>query len=349
MCPIKVGIIGSGLAARVFHIPIIQAVPQLHLTKVLERSGNSIRQGFPELEVVHSLAEMFADDELELVVIATPNETHFDLARQCLEAGRHVVVDKPFTTNSTQARELIRIAQEHDRLLSVYQSRRWDGDFLTVSRLIRKGVLGKLVEYESHFDRFRSEIKSGTWRENGSEGSGMLFDLGSHLIDQATQLFGTPQSVWADIRIQREGGLADDEFELVLDYPGLKVSLKSGMLAREPDLRFLLHGSRGSFVKFGLDPQEAALKKGLKPGFPGWGEDKRETWGRINFDLDDLHLEGQVETLPGNYTGYYQNIAAALADGVKPAVDPAEALNTIRIIELAFQSSREKRTLPFSF
>ena len=209
-------------------------------------------------------------------------------------------------------------------------------------------MLGRLVEYESHFDRFRNALRPGSWREESGEGTGILFDLGSHLIDQAQVLFGLPRMITADIRIQRDNGKADDNFEVILDYNQLKVTLKAGVLVREPGPRFILHGTEGSFVKYGLDPQEEALKRGLTPLEPNWGQEPKVLWGKLNTQLGDLHVDGQIETVAGCYQAFYQNMAGAIMGQQELAVKPEQALNTIRIIELAFQSNEQKRTLPFS-
>ena len=344
--PIIVGLIGAGSVARVFHIPVIQSVPGLRLKTVVDRHGD--RTYGPGVAVVRDADTFLQDDEIDLVVVATPNTSHYDLARQSLLANKHVVVEKPFTTTSEQARQLIELAHQQKRILSVHQNRRWDGDFLTVRKVLEGKMLGRLVEYESHFDRFRNALRPGSWREESGEGTGILFDLGSHLIDQAQVLFGLPRMITAEIRIQRDNGKADDNFEVILDYNQLKVTLKAGVLVREPGPRFILHGTEGSFVKYGLDPQEEALKRGLTPLEPNWGQEPKVLWGKLNTQLGDLHVDGQIETVAGCYQAFYQNMAGAIMGQQELAVKPEQALNTIRIIELAFQSNEQKRTLPFS-
>jgi scyllo-inositol 2-dehydrogenase (NADP+) len=344
---IQVGIIGYGMASRVFHAPVIESVPGLWLKKVVQRHGDESRKRYPWAEVVRDATDLFQDDEIGLVVIATPNNTHFDLAQQALLAGKHVVVDKPFTTTSTEAQELIDLSRKQNRLISVFQNRRWDGDFQTVQKLVDSNLLGRIVEYESHFDRFRN-VPRVNWREQEVAGSGILFDLGSHLIDQALVLFGLPGMVTADIRIQRDTARVADNFELILHYDALKVTLKSGVLVRELGPRFTLHGTEGSYVKYGLDPQEEALMRGLTPTEMNWGQEPKERWGKLNTQIDGLHFEGSVETIAGSYQAYYQNIVDAINGRAKLAVKPEEAKNTIRIIELAQQSAEEKRTVPFS-
>jgi predicted dehydrogenase len=348
MDPIGVGIIGSGMAARVFHLPVIQTVDGLKLRKIVDRHNDVTLRKYHGLEIAADAASLFKDEEIDLVVIATPTSSHFDLTRQSLLADKHVIVEKPFTTASNQARELIDLAQKRGKLITVHQNRRWDGDFLTIRKLLVSRTLGQLVEYESHFDRFRNTPRPGAWREEDREAGGMLFDLGSHLIDQALILFGMPQMVTADIRNQRQFGNADDNFEVLLHYDGLKVTLKSGMLVREPCPRFTVIGTQGSFVKFGLDPQEEALKKGHTPSEPGWGKEPRELWGKLNAEINGLHVEQQVETLCGCYQVFYQNMVDAIAGRTELAVKPEEAMNTIRIIELAKLSNQRKCSLSAS-
>ena len=345
---VRVGLVGYGMAGRVFHAPVINAVAGLKLTTVVERRGEASRARYPWVTVVTDAAALFEDGEIDLIVVATPNPSHFDLARQALSAGKHVVVEKPFTVTSEQAQQLIDLARDKGRVLSAYQNRRWDGDFQTVRRLLETGYLGRLVEYEAHFDRFRNSLRPNTWKEKESPGAGVLYDLGSHLIDQAQVVFGLPEMITADIRTQREGGEIDDQFELILHYPGLKVTLKAGMLVREQGPRFILHGTEGSFAKYGMDPQEEALIRGLSPLEPEWGAEPREQWGRLNTQIGGLHFDGRIETIRGRYQAYYENIHDAIAHGAELIVKPEEARNTIRIIELAVESNEQKRTVVYS-
>ncbi|MCB1776622.1 MAG: oxidoreductase [Candidatus Competibacteraceae bacterium] len=346
MHEMKVGLIGYGMAGRVFHAPLITALPQLRLSKVVERRGQTVRERYPEVEVVREVAALFEDPEIELIVVATPSSSHFDLARQALLADKHVVVDKPFTLTSAEAQELIDLADQQHKVISAFQNRRWDGDFQTVSQIVKLGSLGRLVEYESHFDRFRNFFSSErAWRETAGPGSGVLYDLGSHLIDQALVLFGLPQGVTADIRSQRKAGTADDQFELILDYGELKVTLKAGLLMRQPGPRFALHGTEGSFVKYGVDPQEEALKGGRSPREPEWGVEPAERWGTLDTQIDHLHFQGKIETVAGCYPAYYENVYRAIRKEAELIVRPEQARDTIRIIELAMQSNAEKRTI----
>ncbi len=346
---INVGLVGFGISSRVFHAPVIATVPGLRVTKVVERHTNDAERLYPGVEVVRDADAMFEDPGVDLVVVTTPTASHFDLARRALEAGKHVVVEKPFTTTSAEADALVALARDRGRVLTVYQNRRWDGDFLTIRRILGAGLLGRLVEFESHFDRYRAAPKPGAWRETDGPGSGILYDLGSHLVDQALVLLGRPLAIAADARTQRDGGTTVDSFELFLHYDGLKVLLKAGMLVREePKTRFVLHGTHGSFVKYGLDPQEDELKAGRTPAEPGWGDEPEERWGALDTEVAGLHVRARVETLPGTYQEFYRNVLDAIRGHAEIAVRPEEARDTIRVIELAAEASAAMRAVPFS-
>jgi scyllo-inositol 2-dehydrogenase (NADP+) len=342
--PIPVGLIGFGLAGQTFHAPMITAVPGLELSCIFERSGNLAKQKYPEARVARSLEQLLSDESIRLCVIATSNDSHFEIARKCLNAGRAVLVDKPFTVTSEEARLLIHLAQKRGLLLTVYQSRRLDGDFKTVRKLLAAAALGRIVTFESHFDRFRPTIKNA-WRERPGPGAGMLYDLGPHLIDQAMQLFGKPRSITADVRIEREGGAVDDAFDLRLDYPGMRALLRSTMIACAHATRFVIHGTAGSFTKTALDPQEEPLRRGVAPGGPGWGEDPEAHWGVLTLPTDSQPGGTKVKTEPGDYREFYANVRDALLGKAELAVKPQQALEVIRAIELCFESSRERRTV----
>lgn len=268
MNKIRVGLIGFGAGGQIFHAPVLSAVTGLELATIRAARPEQIyavKEKYPAAAVVATAEEIFNDSTIDLIVITTPNTSHHSLAVQALEAGKHVVVDKPFTIYSKDADELIEIAEKKNLVLSVYHSRRFDSDFFTVKKLIESGMLGELVEIESRYDRFRNYLKTNSWREEEVPGAGILYDLGSHLIDQAQSLFGLPEAITADLRMQRTGGKAVDNFEVIMHYPGLKVTLKAGMLVREPLPRFMLFGIEGTFVKYGLDVQEEALKAGFTP------------------------------------------------------------------------------------
>jgi scyllo-inositol 2-dehydrogenase (NADP+) len=347
--PIQVGVVGFGLAGRVFHTAIIAATPGLDLACVVERRGDEAARAYPGVRVARSVEEMLGDVGVQLVVIATPSYAHFEIARQCLREQRHVVVDKPFTLTSAEAAELIHLARERKLLLAPYQNRRWDGDFQTVRALIAGGELGRLVTFESHFDRFRAEPRRNVWRESGGPGSGLFFDLGPHLIDQALTLFGAPAQVSADIRIDRENGAADDAFDLRLEYMiprRLTVLLRSTLTARISGPRFLLHGTEGSFIKWGLDPQEDQIKGGMAAGAPAYGREDENLWGEL------VLADGARRRIPterGDYCGFYANVRDTLLGKAELAVRPEHAWRTARIIELARESSGQGRRLKVDF
>lgn len=345
---LKVGLIGFGLAGQAFHAPTIRAVPGMELACILERSGSLAQKRYPGVRVARTLEELLQDEAIRLCVVATPNTSHFELATRCLRAGRDVVVDKPFTTTVQEALELIQLAEKQKRRLAVYQNRRWDGDFLTVKKLIASGELGRLVACESHYDRFRPQIKPGGWRDRPDPGSGILFDLGSHLIDQALHLFGEPQAIAADVFTQRDAAKVDDAFDVRLEYPALRMTLRSTMLACAPRPRFLLHGTKGAFVKYGMDPQEAFLRGGDGSYNPAWGEDPEAQWGTLTVPAGgDSFTERRVKTERGDYPGFYANVRDAILEGAPLAVPASDGLRTMRSLELAQQSSRQRRTLPW--
>lgn len=344
---IDVGLIGFGFAGRTFHAPVIAAVEGLRLAAILQRHGAEAEQACPGARVVRSIEELLAIKSIRLVVIATPNPSHFDLAKQCLLAGRDVVIDKPFATTYAEAAELVAVAGENKRVLSVYQNRRWDGDFQTVRHLLDQNKLGRIVLFESHFDRFRAQLKANAWRERSEPGSGVLFDLGPHLIDQAMLLFGTPEAVSADVRIEREGATVDDAFDVVLHYPGTRALLRAGMLVSTPTPRFVIHGTQGGYLKYGLDPQEDALKRGETPAGEFWGYEAPERWGTLlTLQGDSFHSE-PLATMPGDYRQYYQNIRDAILGNAPLAVTPEQALAVMRAIELAMESSRKRCVIPW--
>lgn len=345
MKTINVGILGYGLSGKVFHAPVIRSVEGFKITSIMTKNPEAIAQiheADPSVWIASTPEEILESPAIDLVVIAVPNAFHHGLAKKALEHGKHVVLEKPFTITLDEAEDLVDLAEKTGKVLSAYHNRRWDGDFKTLRKLISGGLLGNLAEFESHFDRFRPVLKAGAWREEEGPGNGLLYDLGSHLIDQALTLFGMPGRVFADLRIQRHSGKAVDSFELHLLYVGLKVTLKSGSLVREPLPRFILQGDKGSFVKYGLDVQEAALKEGMMPGDDAdWGLEPEEIHGVLNTELNGVTFRGKVTTLPGDYREYYRGIYRAIAEKAEPPVTAKQARNVIKIIELAIESAEK--------
>jgi predicted dehydrogenase len=339
---IDVGLVGFGFAGRVFHAPVIRAVQGLRLTTIVQRSG-TLDPRYADVAFVRSLDELLTR-AVDLVVIATPNPSHHPLARQCLTAGRHVVVDKPFTTTVADAAALIHLGREQRRVLSAYQNRRYTGDFVTLQNVLLEGALGRVTSFESHFDRFRPALKPGAWREQPHAGSGVWFDLGPHLLDQALLLFGPPQAVSADIRIERDGAAIDDAFDVTLHYPQLRALLRGTMLALAPGPSFAVHGTKGSFVKHGLDPQEDALKAGRTPDEPHWDEEPAQLYGTLTTPGGTR----TVPTIPSSFTRYYENIRDAILGTAPLAVGPEQVLNVMRGLELAVASSQRRCVLPWT-
>ena len=342
---VNVGLVGYGFAGKVFHAPLIGAVEGLRLTHVASSDAAKVLRDLPQVQVVADAHALFATSQIELVVIATPNSSHFSLAQQALLAGKHVVVDKPFVVRAREGEELARLAAARGKVLSVFHNRRWDSDFLTLREILRSDLLGAVHTYEAHFDRFRPQVREERWREQDVPGAGVLYDLGSHLIDQALCLFGRPQTVWAQTAVQRPGGQAVDCFRVVLGYRERTAVLRAASLVRHPGPRYQVHGTRGSFIKHGLDPQEDALRQGARPGNSGWGHEAPALFGELGFDSGALRVSGKVETLPGCYQAYYGALHASITDDKPPPVPAREAIDVIRVIETAMRSAAVGTTI----
>ncbi len=349
MREIKVGIVGFGAAGEFFHAPIISSVPGFKLTHVVERHKQRSKELYPSVKVLKSFEELLKTPEVSLVVITTPNWLHFEQAHKAIEAGKNVIVDKPFTVTSKEADSLIELAKSKNVILSVYQSRRWDGAFLTIKKIIENNWIGAINSFEARFDRYRPEPKQDSWRENARQGGGLLYDLGPHLIDQALQLFGLPLAVKAEIKTERKSCVADDFFDVYLKYESVKVRLKAGMLVKEATPNYVIQGSEGTFTKYGLDPQEAALKAGKLPKDDrNWGWETADKWGFSDSTLHGLKHYGKIETIPGDYRKFYENIYQVMTGDEALAVTPTQARDVIRIIELARLSGKEKKEIQYS-
>jgi scyllo-inositol 2-dehydrogenase (NADP+) len=353
MAQIGVGIIGFGLAGKVFHAPFVSAVSGLKLEAFVERKTDEAHRAYPGTRTYRTVEEMLADDNISLVVVATPNETHFDLAKQALQAGKHVVIDKPFADSSAHAKELIALAKKKTLVLAPFHNRRWDGDFQTVKKVLAEGQLGRLVTFESHFDRFKPIPRDHSWKESAHRANGMLMDLGPHLVDQALALFGMPKLVTASVRTDREGSSIEDAFDIILTYDGLLVYCRASMLAAEASPRFLLHGTAGSFRKFGLDPQEPAIVAGARVPRLGdakeWLQEEEEKWGELVvapvLTAPGTLVRTKVKTDCGDYRGFYANVRDAIDGSAKLEVPPEAGLAVAKVLEAARVSSAEGRSV----
>lgn len=363
MSVLRTAVIGYGLAGRVFHCPFVSAVPGLELSIIVQRRGDEAAAAYPQARILRSVDEVFSDPAIDLVVVATPNASHFDLARQALRAGKHVVIDKPFAASSIEARELLDLSAYVKRIVAPFHNRRYDGDFLTVRRLLAENTLGRVVSIHSRFDRFRPLQRPNSWKETGGGINGLLFDLGPHLIDQALALFGAPQFITGSVRNDRDQTDIDDGIDVTLEFEGeertrLLYHCGASMLAAEPAPRFLVHGTHGSYQKFGVDPQEPTLVSGkAKPPMLGaaetWLTEPESAWGTLTLATErtePVQLKRQpCPTLPGDYREFYAGVRDAI-HGVRPLPIPSQdGYRVIRLLELARQSSEMRCTIPVLF
>lgn len=331
---INVALIGYGFVGKTFHAPLIQSVPGLKLSIITSSNENKVKKDIPDVNVVASPELAINHPDIDMIVIASPNDTHAPLAKMALNAGKHVVVDKPFTLNLDEARELSALAEEKKLLLSVFQNRRWDSDFLGVKQVITSGAIGDIKHFESHIDRFRPEVRD-RWREHNIPGSGLWFDIGPHVIDQALQLFGLPDTVNGDISVLRKGAEIDDWAHVILNYPAHKVILHASMLVAGGVARFSVHGDKGSLIKKHADQQESQLLAGIIPGSETWGDD----------DDDLIVFDGQqqprsLKTPKGDQRQYYIKVREAISDGGVNPVPPAQAIAVMAVLEAAVRSSQ---------
>ena len=345
---IKVGLVGFGISAKVFHAPFLTTLPEFELTTVVERSRNESQQLYPFVKVVKSIEDLIEDPEIDLIVITTPNETHVPYATLAIQGGKHVVLEKPFANSSKESLQLVETAKRSGRILSVYQNRRYVSDFLTIKELFEKKILGDVHTFIAHYDRYRAEARPHAWREEARPGSGILFDLGPHLIDQVFCLFGIPQTITADIRLQRPHSKVDDYFDLQLNFGSTKVTLHAGMLVREPGPRYMIHGNTGSFIKYGEDPQEAALRAGKLPLGEDWGKEPETHAGLLHTEVNGSIIRENYPSQKGNFGDYYKNLYETITQGKPVKEKPEHGYNTIKLIELAVESHKKNCTIPCS-
>ena len=348
---IRVGLVGYGLAGKVFHAPFVTAVEGLELAAIVERSSRNAEAAYPGITTYPTLEAMLSDQSLELIVIGTPNSTHVPLATEALKAGRHVVVDKPVAATSAELTDLISLATAQGKFLIPFHNRRWDSDFQTLHKLIHEGSVGDVVSLESTFDRWRPLRTTGSWKEVGGYGNGLLLDIGTHVVDQALVLFGQPEAVSAEILTERQGSKANDSFTIRLHYPGKVVTVSANCLSAFPKPRFTLRGTKGGFLKWGLDPQETLLKanyRAITTGGSNWAEEPAAKWGTLNIDAGDEHntvVTHPVKPVPSDYRQYYAGVRDAIRGKSAPPVLATEALEVAKILEYAEQSAVKQQAI----
>ncbi len=365
--PIRTAVLGYGFAGRIFHSPFVHAVPGLELAAIVQRHGDNAAADYPEARILRSVDEAFDDPTIELIVVATPNDSHVEMATRALQAGKHVVIDKPITGSSAEALELIVLARRQGKVLAPFHSRRFDGDFLTVRKLITERTLGRVTLVNSHFDRFRPIQRTGSWKEAGGAANGLLFDLGPHLLDQALALFGVPTSITASVRQERDVTAIEDAFDIALEFArpgldgkaarGIRYECHASMIAAEAAPRFRVNGTLGSYVKSGMDPQEAALLGGARPEVLGssavWLAEAESAWGTLTTAADPSEpakLERRkLTTEVGDYRQFYANVRDVIRGEAPLVVSAEDGYRAIRLLELALQSSDHGHTLPVDF
>jgi len=345
MQQIKTALLSYGMSGRLFHAPFIHVLESFQFYAVWERSKNGAQEKYRDVKTYRTFEEILADDSIELVIVNTPNYTHYEYAKKSLEAGKHVIVEKPFVTEAKEGEELIALANKKKKILSVYQNRRFDSDYKTVKKIVREEWLGKIVEAEFHFDRYKEEIGIKKHKETPGPGTGALYDLGSHIIDQALQLFGWPDAVFADIRIIRPLSQVDDYFEVLLYYTDMRVRLHSSYLVREALPGYILHGTKGSFIKAKTNVQEEALDKGIVPGEDNWGIEPESEKGLLHTEKHGEVIKKYISSERGAYADYFTEIYKAIRENCKAPVTAEEGLNVIKIINAAFKSSKNKKVI----
>ncbi|MGN6295214.1 MAG: Gfo/Idh/MocA family oxidoreductase [Ginsengibacter sp.] len=343
--PIKTALCSFGMSGLVFHSPFLSINPGFNFYAVWERTKNEAQKKFPNVITYRTLDEMLSDELVELVIVNTPNYTHFEYAQKALQAGKHVIVEKPFTVTVKEAQQLIDLAKKKNKILSVYQNRRYDSDYKTIKKVLDKKLLGEVVEAEFHFDRYREELSPKQHKEIPGPGTGVLYDLGAHLIDQALQLFGWPSKLFADIRTIRPVSKVDDYFEVLLYYPNLRVRLKASYSVREALPGYIIHGLKGSFIKPKTDVQEALLQAGNIPGGKDWGREPDTEKGLLHTEIDGVEERKYIDSEQGNYDDYYSGIYEAIRNNKPVPVTAEEGMNVIRIIETAFESSEAQKVI----
>ena len=345
MQPINTALCSFGMSGWVFHAPFIATNPGFNFYGVWERSKNLAQEKYPGVKTFRTLEELLADKKVELVVVNTPSVTHYDYAKQVINAGKHLVVEKPFTATVEQAEELIELAKKKKVKLSVYQNRRYDSDYRTIKKIVEEGWLGRIVDAEFHYDRYVPELSYKVHKETPTPAVGGLYDLGSHLIDQALQLFGMPLAVFADITINRPNSKVDDYFDLKLFYPDHRVTLKSSYYVREPLPAYQLHGTLGSFIKHKTDVQETDLQANKKPGSADWGIEPESQKGLLHTEKGRKVIKEYITSEKGNYGEYYDGVYEAIRNKKDVPVPGEDGMKVIQVIEAAIRSNKEKQVI----
>jgi scyllo-inositol 2-dehydrogenase (NADP+) len=345
MRTIQTALCSFGMSGWVFHAPFLQVHKGFELYGVWERSKKTAAQKYPAIKSFDTYEALLQDDAIELVIVNTPNYTHFDFAKKALLANKNVIVEKPFCVTVQECEELITLAKEKNKLLSVYHNRRYDSDYKIIKKVVENNWLGDIVEAEFHFDRFSEVLSPKAHKETPGAGTGLVYDLGSHLIDQALQLFGLPEAVFADIRPARKISLVDDYMEILLYYPSKRVRIKASYVVREPLPSYALHGTKGSFIKARTDVQERDLQAGLSPDSSEWGREPKNEMGLLHTEIEGKIVKEHIASVNGNYMDYYNGIYEALTVNADTAVSPGDAKNVILIIEKSYQSNREKKLI----
>jgi scyllo-inositol 2-dehydrogenase (NADP+) len=344
MQKIRTALLSYGMSGKVFHAPFISFHEGFELIGSWERSKKLIREDYPSVKS-YATMEALLEDDVDLVIVNTPVDTHYEYAKKVLLAGKHAIVEKAFTTTVAQAQELAALAKERGVKLAVFQNRRWDSDFKTVQKIILEKKLGEIVEAEFHFDRYNPLLSPKSHKETVNSGAGILKDLGPHLIDQALCLFGLPESVFADIRITRAHSLVDDYIDILLYYPDFRVRLKAGFFVREAVPAFVVHGKKGSFLKPRGDVQEDDLKLGKKPNLDTWGKEPKSKEGTLHTEIDNDIFNVKVETLQGNYYDYFDGVYNSISNDTPEPVTAQDGVHVMQIIEAAIQSNAQKKVI----
>ncbi len=339
------GICSYGMSGKLFHAPFIEAHPGYELSAIVERHNNDSKERYPHAKLYRSVEKLCADNDLQLIVVNTPTHLHFEHAKMVLQAGKNMVIEKPFAINVKDAEEITALAQKNKLFISVYQNRRYDGDFRAVKEVIQNELLGEIREVEIRYDRYRPNFGGKQHKEGNMPGAGNLFDLSPHLVDQAIQLFGFPHAIFADLIKMRDDVAVPDYFELLFYYDRLRIRLKASVIARESTYAYVLHGMKGTFLQQRSDMQEQQLLAGVKPSLENWCPAPASPDGLLHTEINGEVIRKETTSAPGNYMGYYDDVYKALTgDGANPVPATDGIMNT-RIIDAALESMNEKKVV----